>query len=627
MKTNQPSFHFFAVILLAGVFHLQAADLTNTTAVVQESWQTISNRWGSLPLEKIKQAAETNEVTAQYFLGCAYAEGNGVATNLTESFKWVKLAAQAGLAIAQRYLGWKYEHGMGIETNTAEAFGWYKKAAQQGDAKAQFNLGWMYDSGVYVPQDFAEAARLYRLAAEQGHAMAQNNLGYCYYRGAGVPFDPVEAVKWYAKSAEQSEPYGEKNLAWIYAKGAYGPTNHFGQGSEAQIRSGGVAPNHELAEKWMRKAVDLNSPVGQYQLGDLLYNEVDYAGHEDATRFPEAAEWFKKSADQGYDKAQFQLANMYHYGKLGDSQRTNAIQWFMKAAAQGNVEAQAKLGELGRYYPNSGLSKTVDPVEALRRAADSENPSAQFQLAKRYQNGNGVPKDASESFKWMEKAAQNGMDEAVYDLALMYEKGVGVKADLSVARSYMIQASISEIPPSLEGGWPDACFRVGQWYEIGDGVSQDDYRAIKYYWNAVNNLNGRRFKSQAAESLLKLYADGRGLSKTNQEPADYIDRELADKPAMIQEMQREMTTAQAELSVGRICYQGILVRKNLVEAAARFQVAAEAGSGEAQKMLVELEPDISANQKEAARKLAGELKTKLYQQRSLQQALINLYGW
>ena len=90
---------------------------------------------------------------------------------------------------------------------------------------------------------------------------------------------------------------------------------------------------------------------------------------------------------------------------------------------------------------------------------------------------------------------------------------------------------------------------------------------------------------------------------------------------------RRITTAQAEFCVGQIYYQGKLVPQDLVEAAARFQIAADEGVDDARKMLVELEPKMSADQIEAAKKQAVNLKKSLIEQRSKEQALIQVYGW
>ncbi len=455
MKIKKQLLNLLAGISLFFAFHLQSADSTNS-ASIQESWEIISNRWGSVPLEKITQTAEHGDVSAQFYLSIAYSDGNGVATNQAEAFKWTQLAAQQGMARAQRNLGWMFmngngtatnaaeaavwyhkaaqqgsptaqrifgwmlQTGSGVETNVSEAVEWYQKAAQQGDAQAQFNLGWMYENGVNFPQDYAEAAKFYRQAAGQGHSMAQNNLGWLYKNGWGVTEDDIEAVKWFQKSAEQGDNLAAYNLAWIYASGTYGATNTFGQGAEAQIRSGGVAPNHELAEKWMRQAVDLNSAEGQCQFGDLLHGEFDNAGHQDTTRFSDAGEWYRKAAEQGYAKAEEKLAEMYNYGQLGDDQRSNCIPWFLKAAAQGNADAQTKIGELRQLYPDSELLKSINPIDSLKQAAIQGALQAQFELARRYHTGDGVPKDSTESFKWMEMAAQHDISPVTWTIDAHY---------------------------------------------------------------------------------------------------------------------------------------------------------------------------------------------------------------
>ena len=643
MKTKCRGF-FFTVILLVGVFQLAGCQSPNkasvfkktaltemATPVISDSWQTISNRWGSVPLEKIKQAAGTNEVTAQYYLAIEYSNGDGVSKEEVEAFKWMKPVAERGMARAQRKLGWMLQNGLGVATNLEEAVAWYRKAAEQGDAPAQMNLGWMFENGVSVFQDYTEAARFYRLAAEQGHAMAQNNLGWLYKKGWGVPQDAAEAVKWFQKSADQGEVLGEENLAWTYAEGAYGAGVVNGQGADAQIRSGGIAPNHELAEKWMRQAVDLNSAEGQYQFGNLLYNEMDKEGHQDNSRFTDAAEWFRKGAEQGYAKAQYQLADMYNTGKLGNEQRSNCIPWFLKAAAQGNAEAQAEVGELPVLYPNNELLKSVNNIEILRQSGEQGNLEAQFQLAKRYQTGIGVPKDAVEAFKWMQKAAQNDkqsslIGDAIYCLAVMYEKGEGVTQDLAQAHNLFIEAA----GPTFRQA--NAAFRVGQMYENGDGVPQNDHTAMKFYCNNVHDPEHPEYAvgyhpgNGAIESVLNLWAQGRGFP----DEKDRVENDYRKPDNLIQSWNNWIVTAQTEFCVGQIYYQGKLVPQDMVEAAARFQIAADQNFDEARKELDEVTSKLSGSQKEAAQNRKKVLKENLEQARRIQAAQkqgLNFMPW
>ena len=604
MKTTLGGF-IISAFILAGAFHLQAADSTNVPAAFLESWQTISNRWASVSIENIKQAAETNEVTAQYYLAIKYGNGYGVTKDEVEAFKWMKRSAEQGMARAQRKLGSIFQDGLGVAINLAEAVSWYRKAAEQGDATAQMNLGWMFENGAGVDQDYTEAARLYRLAAEQGDAMAQNNLGWLYKKGWGVPDDQLAAVKWFQKSAEQGEKLGAENLAWMYAQGAYG-TNVNGQGAAEQVRSGGIAPNHELAEKWMRQAVDVNTPDGQYKFANLVYSEVDNDGHQDSSRFSAAAEWFRKAAEQGYADAQYQLADMYNTGELGNEQRSNCIPWFLKAAAQGHAAAQAKVGELTVFYPNNELLKSVNNIEILRQSGEKGNLNAQYQLAKRYQFGMGVPKDPAEAFKWMQKAAHNDtassvIGSAIYNLAVMYEKGEGVTQDMAQAHSlYLVAAS----PVFFQ---PQATFRVGQMYENGEGVPQDDHQAAQLYSGAMCTTNSpNRYPNGlieymgigdgSLEALFNLWSQGRGF------PGDETNKHGYRAPDfLIKSWKGLIVTAKTEFFAGQIYYQGKLVPQDLVEAAARFRIAVNQNLKEAQKLLDQIELKMSPAQKEAAK--------------------------
>jgi TPR repeat protein len=655
------------------------ASAGESTSTVPESWESISNRWCSVPVETVKHAAKHGDVTGEFYLGWLLWSGHGIATNRTEAIRWFQTAAEKGLAAAQNRIGWLYHHGEGLKTNYDEALKWYRKAAQQGYASSDYNLGTMYYSGAGTPkdhaealmhfrraagqglapaqaslgymyreglgtpkddnqsvlwyrkaadqgvaeaqrslgyafqtgrgvvQDYREAARLYRLAADQGDAMAQNNLGWLYRQGRGVPRDPVEAVKWLQQAADQGEPHAASNLAWIYADGVYGPGNVVGYGAEAYIRSGGVAPNHELAEKWMRKAVDLNSPEGQYQMGSLLSSVFYSGGQKETTILSAAGEFFRKSAEQGHDKAQYELAEMYLRRQLGEP--TNCIPWFLKAAAQGNVKAQAEVGNLPRYFPNNEMLKSIDVVAALRQGADSGNLDAQYQLAKRYQSGDGVPKDAGEAFRWMQKASEHDqpsstiVSDALYELGLMYENGQGVPADLSEARAFFLQAAA--------GYQPDASFRVGQMFEKGEGVQQDDYEASKCYYYAILSMGGRKSKFDAVESLLRLYSTGRGLSKTGHEAEDFVDRELANKAKFLKYIEGMIVTPKAKLYAGDLYYRGKVVPQDLVEAAAWLDLAAKGSTLDARKLFDQIELEMSPAQKDEAERRAGELNQQL----------------
>ena len=121
--------------------------------------------------------------------------------------------AKAGQAKAQFYLGLAYDNGQGVPQDFVQAANWYRKAAEQGGADAQNNLGVLYYNGQGVPQDFVQAANWWRKAAEQGYAGAQNNLGVLYGNGQGVPQDHTQAYFWFDLAAAGAKGEDQKKFA------------------------------------------------------------------------------------------------------------------------------------------------------------------------------------------------------------------------------------------------------------------------------------------------------------------------------------------------------------------------------------------------------------------------------
>ena len=97
---------------------------------------------------------------------------------------------------------------------------------------------------------------------------------------------------------------------------------------------------------WHPHALDGNAGA-QFNL-DILYAN----GWGVAQDHAEAARWFRRSAENGYDRAQFKLGSYYSVGQgvngRGITQDSaKAIHWIRLAAEQGKVQAQRALEALG----------------------------------------------------------------------------------------------------------------------------------------------------------------------------------------------------------------------------------------------------------------------------------------
>jgi localization factor PodJL len=71
--------------------------------------------------------------------------------------------------------------------------------------------------------------------------------------------------------------------------------------------------------------------------------------------------------------------------------------------------------------------------QALRSAAENGDASAQFVIATRYLDGEGVTQDVTRAAHWYQKAALAGLAPAQYRLATLFERGRGVPRDTATA--------------------------------------------------------------------------------------------------------------------------------------------------------------------------------------------------
>ena len=78
---------------------------------------------------------------------------------------------------------------------------------------------------------------------------------------------------------------------------------------------------------------------------------------------------YRKAAEQGDAKAQYNLGVCYANGDGVQKDLTQAVFWYRKAAEQGHAEAQYNLGVC--YYNGDGVQKDLaQAVFWLRKAAD-----------------------------------------------------------------------------------------------------------------------------------------------------------------------------------------------------------------------------------------------------------------
>ena len=341
--------------------------------------------------------------------------------------------------------------------------------------------------------------------AKMGNATAQYYLGKMYYEGrcVGGSRNYAMAAEWYRKSAEQGNADAQYNLGIMYENGR-GVSQDYAKAAEWFRKS--AEQGNANAVEWYRKSAEQGNMTAQYNLGEMYYY-----GRGVSRDYVKAAEWYRKSAEQGDADAQYNLGRMYKIGKGVSLDWNKAVEWFRKSAKQsnrwadhelmtllsggivkwrqasaeqGNADAQNILGNM--YEHGRGVTKDyAKAVEWYRKSAEQGYVYAQNNLGRMYYYGRGVSRDYAKAMKWYRKSAEQGDVTAQYNLGEMYYYGRGVSRDYAKAVEWYRK--------SAEKGSIDAQYTLGCMYHYGIGVSKDYAKAAEWYRKAAM-IDGRARK-------------------------------------------------------------------------------------------------------------------------------------
>jgi TPR repeat protein len=381
---------------------------------------------------------------------------------------WIK-AADAGNAQAEYYLGVMASEEQ--KPDHKAAFEWFEKASAQGHPKAMYNLALAYERGLGVKRDRAKAMELLRKTSASGDIDAQYMLGLLLLDEAGNANASMrsEAISWLSKAAGSGNPRAQFLLGSGYADGTFG-----------QVDS-------QLARQWLAKAItsgviealrpyvalskdntgDHSKPVEallkQAEQGDAM------AQHEYAARliagegikkdFANGVVWLRKSAQQGYLDAQYDLGILL--SRSDDPDYSGALQWLRKAASKGHARAAYAIGQI--YADGLGVDKDEqEAVRWYRQAAEAGLPSAEYAMGYALSEGAGIQKDDPMALDWFRKAANHGHAEAAFRISTMYANGEGVSEDKNEKRRWECRAAVLGSDRAMgtierHGGFDNAC--------------------------------------------------------------------------------------------------------------------------------------------------------------------------
>lgn len=188
----------------------------------------------------------------------------------------------------------------------------------------------------------------------------------------------------------------------------YGDINYYGviTGEE----------NYKEALNWYKLSAEQNYLPSFYKLGDTyieLYGPNSKGAHE----------WYIKAMENNSPVGQYECAKYYMEG-LGVEQSTEkAVELYFLSAKAGYPLSEA---QIGKYYEDGSNGLPLDINEAIKwykKAAEHDIYGPLYQLACIYRDGYGVDRNYNLALKYMKKAAEHNQQKAKDGYKELQKKG------------------------------------------------------------------------------------------------------------------------------------------------------------------------------------------------------------
>ena len=182
---------------------------------------------------------------------------------------------------------------------------------------------------------------------------------------------------------------------------------------------------------------------------------------------------FREKAEAGDAAAQWWLGASYQYGVGAEKNHRQALHWYRLAARQGSQPAQDMLQAL------SGQARERQLEQQLLEHAEQGDAQAQYEVGRRFWNGDGMDQDHKQAANWFDRAARQGLAAAQCALGLCYERGDGVEQDMWQAAAWYQWAAQQDDA--------EAQLRLSECYEKGRGVPKDKEKAAEWLYKAAQH--------------------------------------------------------------------------------------------------------------------------------------------
>ena len=222
----------------------------------------------------------------------------------------------------------------------------------------------------------------------------------------------------------------------------------------------GVPVDYGRGTEWFRKAAEANDPVGMSCLGRCYLYGIGVL-KDDVL----AVHWLTKSAHLGNTDAMNHLGDYHQREKADDD---DAMKWYAQSASLGDASGMYNLSQC------RGVDKDT-AIKWLTSSAHHGHSVATYELAGRYDRGDGVVRDPCQAVEWYRKSADLGNTDAMERLGTCYAEGIGVDKDINVALEWFQK--------TIDNGWNTTTAQASLEKLL---LGADFHTTLRYYFHMAS---------------------------------------------------------------------------------------------------------------------------------------------
>ncbi len=432
--------------------------------------------------EYMEHAIEHLDPKDSFFLCFDEMESGCTECNQCGNYKVQRCCPMAQCKIAEFY-----HIGNFIDHNDTIAHQWYLKAARQSYQPALIAVANDLMKGTGCKQDIVRAVKIYAsFASKSAYKYLAPMIIETVENNEDI--SPVTAIKFIAMLANEGNTEYIKKLADAFENGRYGlPVDE----EQKRYWENLLEPKSELPVGRANNN-QMTTLIHSAENGDITAQiklcELYFYGETFPVDYEQSAYWGEKALAQGDRSCRFKVA--YSSSRFGN--RSRALTLYSQLAEEGDCTAMNNLG-----YVEKDLDKKV---YWFKKAADSGNYVAQYNIGLYYKEGRGVEQSYKEMFHYMEMSAKNGFEPAMIEVARLYKRGCGVEKDTDKMLHWYEKA--------IAKGNVAAMLEIAFLYRYGDYIAQDSGKAMEYYRKAVQTGDKGNFTEDSPQ-LDAMYNIGR----------------------------------------------------------------------------------------------------------------------